>query len=28
VASAYEPWFEMVPFDRDQGWIALEGVRR
>jgi ribosomal protein L11 methyltransferase len=28
VASAYAPWFEMVPFDRDQGWIALEGVRR
>jgi ribosomal protein L11 methyltransferase len=28
VADAYAPWFEMAPFDRDEGWIALEGTRR
>ncbi len=28
VARAYAPWFEMVVAERDEGWIALEGVRR
>lgn len=28
VARAYAPWFEMAAFDRDAGWIALEGTRR
>ena len=28
VAGAYAPWFEIAPFSRDEGWIALEGTRR
>jgi ribosomal protein L11 methyltransferase len=28
VAAAYAPWFDMTPFDRAEGWTALEGVRR
>ena len=28
VAAAYAPWFEMTEWDREEGWIALEGVRR
>lgn len=28
VADAYAPWFDMAPFDRAEGWTALEGVRR
>ena len=28
VAAAYAPWFEMTEFDREEGWIALEGMRR
>ena len=28
VAAAYAGWFDMRPFDRAEGWTALEGVRR
>jgi ribosomal protein L11 methyltransferase len=28
VAAAYAPWFDMTPFDRAEGWTALEGLRR
>jgi len=28
VAAAYAPWFEMAEWDREEGWIALEGMRR
>jgi ribosomal protein L11 methyltransferase len=28
VAAAYAPWFEVAPFSRDEGWVALEGTRR
>lgn len=28
VSGAYAPWFEMAPFSRDEGWVALEGIRR
>jgi ribosomal protein L11 methyltransferase len=28
VADAYGPWFEIAAFDRDEGWIVLEGTRR
>ncbi len=28
VAGAYAPWFDIAAFDRDEGWIALEGPRR
>jgi ribosomal protein L11 methyltransferase len=28
VAGAYAPWFEIAPFSRDEGWVALEGTRR
>jgi ribosomal protein L11 methyltransferase len=28
VAAAYAPWFDVAPFDGDDGWIALEGLRR
>ena len=28
VAAAYAPWFEMTEWDREEGWIALEGMRR
>ena len=28
VAAAYAPWFEVAPFAAEDGWIALEGLRR
>jgi ribosomal protein L11 methyltransferase len=28
VADAYTAWFAMSVFDTDEGWVALEGVRR
>jgi ribosomal protein L11 methyltransferase len=28
VARAYAPWFEMAECEREEGWVALEGVRR
>lgn len=28
VAAAYAPWFELAPFEAEDGWIALEGLRR
>ena len=28
VAAAYAPWFEITEWDREEGWIALEGMRR
>jgi ribosomal protein L11 methyltransferase len=28
IAAAYAPWFDMAPFDRAEGWTALEGVHR
>jgi len=28
VAAAYAPWFEVTEWNREEGWIALEGIRR
>ncbi len=28
VATAYAPWFDMAVYAREEGWTALEGVRR
>lgn len=28
VAAAYAQWFDMAPFESEDGWVALEGVRR
>ena len=28
LAAAYAPWFDMAPGELDEGWVALEGVRR
>jgi ribosomal protein L11 methyltransferase len=28
VADAYAAWFTMSPFDEDEGWATLEGIRR
>jgi ribosomal protein L11 methyltransferase len=28
VAAAYAPWFDLAVFGAEDGWIALEGVRR
>ena len=28
VAQAYEPWFQMSIYAREEGWTALEGVRQ
>jgi ribosomal protein L11 methyltransferase len=28
VTAAYSPWFELARFEAEDGWVALEGVRR
>jgi ribosomal protein L11 methyltransferase len=28
VAAAYAPWFNIAEWAREEGWVALEGVRR